>query len=363
MAKGRKKSTDIPEYILSNVETYPKTIVHKTMEQFGCSRATVSHYIQDLVDNKHLFTEGNTRARIYKLAPISSEYFSVRLMRDMAEHTVWRYRLLPHLTGVAQNIIDICQYGFTEMLNNAVDHSVSMSATVFLERTHTTIRIMVDDQGVGIFNKIQHDFGLSDPRSALLELSKGKLTSDKTRHAGEGIFFTSRMFDTFSITSYDLYYSRSRTRGNEWLIESRSQESTRHGTCIWMSVSTKATWTTHDVFEQYRNDNIGFRKTHVPILLARYPGEQLVSRSQAKRILARFNDFSEVMLDFAEVATIGQPFADEIFRVFPMSNPEIGLIAINTTPEVQAMIDYVKTSYVDDTIQYNLLTDLPDEQP
>ena len=31
----------------------------------------------------------------------------------------------------------------------------------------------------------------------MLELSKGKLTTDSANHSGEGIFFTSRMFDVF----------------------------------------------------------------------------------------------------------------------------------------------------------------------
>jgi len=32
-------------------------------------------------------------------------------------------------------------------------------------------------------------------------LAKGKLTTDPKRHSGEGIFFSSRMFDEFDILS------------------------------------------------------------------------------------------------------------------------------------------------------------------
>jgi hypothetical protein len=57
---------------------------------------------------------------------------------------------------------------------------------------------MVRNDGICIFNKTAEDFNLDDERHAILELSKGKLTSDPSRHNGEGIFFTSRMFDDFA---------------------------------------------------------------------------------------------------------------------------------------------------------------------
>ena len=98
------------------------------------------------------------------------------------------------------------------------------------------------------------------------------------------------------------------------------------------------------MFEKYQGDDLRFRKTHVPIMLSRYPGEQLVSRSQAKRVLARFDNFSEVFLDFADVQDIGQAFADEIFRVFKNAHPEIALYAVNTSPEIDRMIAYVTTT-------------------
>ena len=82
-----------------------------------------------------------------------------------------------------------------------------------------------------------------------------------------------------------------------------------------------------------------FRKTHVPIKLGNYPGEQLVSRSQAKRILTRFEEFSEVLLDFHGVEESGQAFADEIFRVFRNQHPDIKIIAVRAEPDVQNMID------------------------
>ena len=82
------------------------------------------------------------------------------------------------------------------------------------------------------------------------------------------------------------------------------------------------------VFDRYASgeDDYSFNRTHVPVELARYEGEKLVSRSQAKRLLARFDRFKEVFLDFRGVKSIGQAFADEVFRVFGNENPDIKMI-------------------------------------
>jgi hypothetical protein len=70
----------------------------------------------------------------------------------------------------------------------------------------------------------------------------------------------------------------------------------------------------------------------------------LVSRSQAKRILARFTDFSEVILDFTGVNDVGQPFADEIFRVFRIDHPDTFLMAANANENITRMIEYVQSA-------------------
>jgi hypothetical protein len=58
--------------------------------------------------------------------------------------------------------------------------------------------IVIYDEGEGIFKKIQRELGLLDARHSVLEISKGKLTTDPDNHTGEGVFFSSRMFDDFA---------------------------------------------------------------------------------------------------------------------------------------------------------------------
>ncbi|MDP6927403.1 MAG: winged helix-turn-helix domain-containing protein, partial [Rhodospirillales bacterium] len=287
---ARRRNPDISEFILRNVTKHPGDIAPLTVAEFGLSRNAINRYINRLIDDGYLEAEGKTRARRYRLRDLVRLEFEITdITRNSSEDAVWRFRILPHIGDVPRNIIDICQYGFTEMFNNVIDHSVSNTAAIAYNQTYSTIELMVVDQGVGIFQKIQADFDLPDPRSALLELSKGKLTSDPERHAGEGIFFASRMFDDFFIDSGGLSYVRHRKDDADWLFEVRDIARTGAGTAVTMAISTDAAWTTKEVFDQYVGDDVRFRKTHVPVSLGNYPGEQLVSRSQAKRILARFD--------------------------------------------------------------------------
>ncbi|MEK7515598.1 MAG: DUF4325 domain-containing protein, partial [Patescibacteria group bacterium] len=46
-------------------------------------------------------------------------------------------------------------------------------------------------------------------------------------------------------------------------------------------------------------------------------------------------------LDFGRVPTIGQAFADEIFRVFRLKYPQIRIQTVNANEAVKFMIDRV----------------------
>jgi hypothetical protein len=94
------------------------------------------------------------------------------------------------------------------------------------------------------------------------------------------------------------------------------------------------------VFEEYSSgpDDYSFAKTVVPVRLARVGDENLISRSQGKRLMQRVDQFRQVVLDFAGVAIIGPAFADEVFRVFAREHPEVELVAIHVVPEVRQMI-------------------------
>jgi anti-sigma regulatory factor (Ser/Thr protein kinase) len=261
----------------------------------------------------------------------------------LQEDKVWREYIRSHLHNLSENILQICQYGFTEIVNNAIDHSEGTELSIFLKRTYKSIEMNLVDNGVGIFNKIQRELNLDDQLHAILELSKGKLTTDPAHHTGEGIFFTSRMFDEFSILSGKLYFQHFEP-DNDWLLEDTDE--VQKGTGVQMIISSKSTRTTKQVFDRFTVEgDYGFSKTHVPVFLARYGNENLISRSQAKRLLARFEKFKEIVLNFDNVDLIGQAFADEIFRVFTSQHPNIHIYYVNANKQVEGMIIHAMSQH------------------
>jgi hypothetical protein len=185
---------------------------------------------------------------------------------------------------------------------------------------------------------------LDDPIHAVLELSKGKLTTDPKHHTGEGIFFTSRMFDHFYIFSDRLTFSHNDQNDTDIIRDDKLYPlgiAVTSGTCVVMEISATSQRTSHQIFDQYTTFEDGipsFDRTIVPVFLAIYGNDNLISRSQAKRLLARFERFREVILDFDKVDMIGQAFADEIFRVYQNDHPNVHLKYIRANPEISAML-------------------------
>jgi hypothetical protein len=331
----RKQGDRVRQFILENVGQHRADIVTFTSDALGISRQAVNKHIQRLIAQETLEAEGTTRSRRYALRVTDSKKFNYYL-EGLREDVVWRNDVASLFSDLPANIRDIWQYGFSEMLNNAIDHSAGFSVIVLLGATAIARSTMIWDDGEGIFKKINRELGLDDERHAVLELHKGKLTTDPEHHTGEGIFFSSRMFDDFVISSGDVAFSHHAQEGIDWLIDNPNPNV---GTRVMMRLRNNTARTTKEIFDSFSDDEDGFAKTIVPVQLAQYGDEKLISRSQAKRLLARIDRFKTVVLDFENVQSIGQAFADEIFRVFAREHPDIILAEINAVPAVKQMIN------------------------
>jgi uncharacterized protein DUF4325 len=127
--------------------------------------------------------------------------------------------------------------------------------------------------------------------------------------------------------------------GADWLID---RKELNIGTHVEMTTDTRSTRTLDSVFTAASSpDDPGFTRTHIPVRLAEYGEENLISRSQAKRLVTRLERFKEVVLDFGDVNIIGQAFADEIFRVFQNEHPDVHLTPVRANHEVSRMIAHV----------------------
>jgi anti-sigma regulatory factor (Ser/Thr protein kinase) len=340
MTKVRARGEDIRRFILEHVEKHPTDIGRITSEHFKITRQAINKHLQKLCTEQALAESGKTRSRSYKLAALVESRQRWELTNDLAEDLVWADSIRPFLSPLPDNVLDIWHYGFTEMFNNAIDHSSGSEIRVRIRKNAISTEMLLMDNGVGIFKKIQATMNLLDERHAILELSKGKLTTDPSNHSGEGIFFTSRMFDSFDILSGNVFFTHQFGDDADWILENKDFSS---GTSVWMKIHNHTSRTTKKIFGQFTSgDDFGFNKTVVPVKMAQYGEDKLISRSQAKRVLARIELFKTVIFNFEGVEIIGQAFADEIFRVFALRHPEIELLAIKTSDDVKKMISRAK---------------------
>lgn len=332
----RESTQEIRRFILEDLEAQPESIAKRVSARFHISGTSANRHLKRLADEGILIGSGRTRARSYEWAVLAEGSRTIDLEAAPEEHIVWEEFVKPLVQPFATaNVFGLLNYGFTEMLNNAIEHSEGHKILANVTVTGGLIEVSVMDDGVGIFQKIQRDLHLENPKHALLELAKGKLTTDQAKHTGEGIFFSSRMFDRFVIVSGDMAYIR--LQEDDWLLE-RATNPRSAGTLVTMKISPFSGREAREVFRKYEGEEFGFTKTHVPVELARYEGENLISRSQARRLLARFEKFKEVFLDFKGVVSIGQAFADEIFRVYFFEHPEVKIVYAQANPDVDAMI-------------------------
>lgn len=344
----RGRTEDIRRYILEHVESNPEDVAKLTATKFGITRQAVNKHIKRLTDEGALSESGNTRGRAYKLAPLAECDQVYPITEDLAEDQVWLTDVKPNLGALPDNVMNIWHHGFTEMFNNAIDHSEGTAIVVMIAKTAIDTQMSIADNGIGIFKKIQTAKGLLDARHALLELSKGKLTTDPKRHSGEGIFFTSRMFDSFDINATGISWQHEFGESEDWLLDEPTLDGL--GTMVMLKLNNHTSRTTTKVFDQFASgEDFAFNKTVVPVKLAQYGNDQLISRSQAKRLLARVELFRVVLFDFSGVPMIGQAFADEIFRVFAANHPEIEMLPTRANSEVKRMIDRVRSGRSDDS--------------
>ena len=302
--------------------------------EFGLSRQVANGYLQALVREGFIEAEGTTRARVYRIKTLA-EAERCYAREGLEEDLVWRELISPLVAELAANVRDIWHYASTEMINNAIDHSGAADVEVGVLKNALYTEVLVADEGEGIFLKIQRALRLHDPREAILELAKGKLTTAPQQHSGEGIFFTSRVMDMFEIESHRLRFNHA-PRAADLIAE---QKVDTPGTRVRLRLDNDSPRQMNVVFDEFTDsEEYTFDKTVVPLRLAQHEGEKLVSRSQAKRVAHRFERFKRVELDFTGVAEIGQAFADEMFRVFAAAHPGIRITPINTSRAVAQMI-------------------------
>ena len=335
-------ATNLKKFLLKEIPSHPEDIIPFTERGMSVSRTTIHKYLRQLLDEKQIVKSGSTSTVRYFVKSARNKKISLPLIKIKGENEVQRDYLEEDFRELNPSVYEICHYGFTEMLNNVLDHSEGSEVIIETFWKKDYLEILIYDDGVGIFEKIRSAFDLIDNRESVLQLSKGKLTTDPDNHTGEGIFFTSRAFDVFILGANGLTYLKSNEE-DDWFVETRSGLS-KGGTLVTLRIRFDSkTNLTEDIFKTYAiedgEDGIPkFNRTHILVQLSKLEEDRYVSRSQAKRILSGLEKFKDICLDFRGVATVGQGFVDEVFRVFQSRHPDIIISYQNASEDVEFMI-------------------------
>lgn len=252
---------------------------------------------------------------------------------ELDEAVVWNDARLHLALDQRDEGVRIMTYAFTEMLNNAIDHSAGTHVDVALWRDSTRIAFQISDDGRGVFARVREGLGLESDLHAAAELSKGKRTTWAERHSGEGIFFTSKAVSTFRLSANGIRLTIDNIRGDSALGISAGGQ----GTTVDASLDLPPPRTLRSVFEEFTDDDLRFSRSRPTVKLFG-TGLLFVSRSEARRVMSDMTDFDDIDIDFSGVDDVGQGFIDEILRVWPSQHPGVGVHPINMNDAVAFMV-------------------------
>ena len=330
-----------------------KIFAAQLASQFAVSRQYLNRLINELVKAGKLIKVGETRYAYYVLSEyaqqhpeiLPAQYTKTYINTSLEEHIVQRQieREYPPLTRLPENIRSIFTYAFSEMLNNAIEHSQSKNIHLEVSVQNKILSFIVEDYGIGAFRNVMRERNLKSEFEAIQDLLKGKTTTMPKSHSGEGIFFTSRVGDKFILDSYGYQFIVDNELPDVFIEKVKN---IKKGTRVTFNLNINSSLHINDIFKKYTNNgagkDYGFDKTEIRIKLYTMSGIY-ISRSQARRVLTGLEKFKVIVFDFDKVSVVGQAFADEIFRVFHRKYSTIRLETENMCESVNFMVERAKT--------------------
>ncbi|MDE2370340.1 MAG: DUF4325 domain-containing protein [Burkholderiales bacterium] len=306
-------------------------------ERLGVTRRSACNALRRLVALQWLTVQGCARRRVYRpgaLRQVVRRY----AIAGLEEDAPWRHDFAPCFE-LAPELLRMVRHAYTELLNNAVSHSGGTQVTVSMRQTPLQVQLLISDDGCGLFERIQQGHAIADPALAMFELAKGKLTTSPDRHRGHGLYFSSRLADVFDIHANGVAYQCRNWDERRWHA---GRPVARVGTTVFLAFAIGTPRTLGEVARRHSADGAGtrFDCTEVPLHLLGQDGGgglSLVSRAEARRVVARLAGFERAELDFGGIAEIGQGFADELFRVLHRELPRLELVPRRMSERVAAM--------------------------
>lgn len=340
------------EKILQLIEQKGKVTSREITEAIGVSRQYVNLVISEFVAEEKVVKIGGTRNAFYVSKAYMADHpeavptvFKKKyLNQSLEEHKVFLEieDKLPGLKELHENVRSIFTFALSEIFNNAIEHSGSKIISVEVTMRNNLLSFTVNDAGVGVFRNIMKKRNLKSEIEAIQDLLKGKTTTMPKSHSGEGIFFTSKAGDIFTLDSFGQMLLVNNLAQD---VSARTTSAIKRGTRVIFKINANSDRHLNDVFKKYTNLNsendYGFDKTEIRVKLF-ISGGVHISRSQARRILEGLDKFKMIMFDYENVPLVGQAFADEIYRVFQERHPDIRLESENMSESVRFMVERAK---------------------
>ncbi len=310
----------------------------------GISRQAVHKILKSLIKEGVILKEGTTRAAYYTIAtskrtePSSRRFGRVYSIKNLEEERVFQEcsTILNLRRVLSKNAYENVHYAFTEIVNNAIDHSHTKKCLIEADIDSYRFLFHVRDFGIGIFNSIADKYELSNEAEAIGELIKGKITTMKEKHTGEGIFFTSKIADILTFRSHRITLIFENLQQDLIVQETKFVK----GTSVKFQLSRQSKKKLNLIFAEYAPEEFGYQFERTRVLVKLFKAD-FISRSEARRLLQGLDQFREVVLDFSGVKSLGQGFVDEIFRVFQKSHPEIKIKIENVRPNLVPVIRHI----------------------
>src|SRR3989338_1231738 len=337
------------EKILQLINKEGRITSSEITKAVSVSRQYVNLVISDLIAEKQVIKLGGTRNAFY----VSKEYISKNpeiipsvLKKKYKNELLEEHKILleieekvPRIAQLPENIKSIFIFAFSEMFNNAIEHSQSKSISIEVSVREKDLSFIVNDSGVGAFRNVMKQRGLKSELEAIQDLLKGKTTTMPKSHSGEGIFFTSKAGDVFILDSFGYQLIVNNETPDVFI---KTVKKIKKGTRAMFKISVASERHLSEIFKKYTNlvgeNDYGFDKTEIRVKLYTISGVH-ISRSQARRVLSGLEKFKIIVFDFDRVPTVGQAFADEVFRVFHHKYPNIKLETENMAEGVKFMVE------------------------
>jgi anti-sigma regulatory factor (Ser/Thr protein kinase) len=271
----------VTQWITAAAQEHGQGLPEHVMARLGISRRSALALLNKLVTAQWLAREGKSRHFSFvpgSLRQVVQRYALAALQEDLP----WQRDFAPHFS-LPPAVACMAQHVFSELLNNVIDHSGGTHVVVSMRTTALHLQLLVSDDGCGVFERVQQSFGIGDPTIAMRELSKGKLTSAPDRHAGHGLFFTSRLADVFHLHANHRAFQYRGWDCDSW---HPTKAVARDGTSVYIAINLDTPRTLDQVLKAHNRsgEGYGLESTCVPLQLMTGPQTGVESRAQTKRM-------------------------------------------------------------------------------